>query len=132
MVFTSHMFIFYFLPLVLAGYFALPARSSWRNAWLLLASYLFYGWWNPWFVLLMFFVTVVNYLCGRFIAQPGAGRGQRKIALTSAIVVSLGLLCFFKYCGFFQANLNHVLAAFGDPDVVLAHARMRKVLAGLG
>jgi hypothetical protein len=117
MVFTSHIFVFYFLPLVLAGYYALPARSTWRNAWLLLTSYLFYGWWNPWFVLLMFFVTTVNYACGRLIARPGATARQRRAAVTAAIVVSLGLLCFFKYCGFFQTNLNHVLAAFGAGGV---------------
>lgn len=117
MVFTSHIFVFYFLPLVLAGYYALPARSTWRNAWLLLTSYLFYGWWNPWFVLLMFFVTAVNYACGRLIVRPGATARQRRAAVTAAIVVSLGLLCFFKYCGFFQTNLNHVLAAFGAGGV---------------
>src|SRR5205823_6249259 len=50
MVFTSYIFVFYFLTLALAGYYALPARSTWRNAWLLLTSYVFYGWWNPWFV----------------------------------------------------------------------------------
>ena len=117
MVFTSHIFVFYFLPLALAGYYALPARSTWRNAWLLLTSYLFYGWWNPWFVLLMFFVTVVNYACGRLLARPGATSRQRRAAVTAAIVVSLGLLCFFKYCGFLQTNLNHVLAAFGANGV---------------
>ena len=117
MVFTSHIFVFYFLPLALAGYYALPARSTWRNAWLLFASYIFYGWWNPWFVLLMFFITAVNYVCGRLIARPDANLRQRKTAVTVAIVMSLGLLCFFKYCGFFQSNLNHVLAAFGADGV---------------
>ena len=117
MVFTSHIFVFYFLPLALAGYYALPAHSTWRNAWLLLTSYIFYGWWNPWFVLLMFFITAVNYACGRFIARPGADLRQRKAAVTLAIVSSLGLLFFFKYCGFFQTNLNHLLAAFGADGV---------------
>ena len=117
MVFTSHIFVFYFLPLALAGYYALPARSTWRNAWLLFVSYIFYGWWNPWFVLLMFFITAVNYVCGHLIARPSANLRQGKTAVTVAIVMSLGLLCFFKYCGFFQANLNHVLAAFGANGV---------------
>ena len=113
MVFTSYLFVFYFLPLVLAGYYALPARSGWRNAWLLLASYVFYGWWNPWFVLLMAGVTAVNYVCGRLIARPGATPGQRRWSLASAVVLSLGTLCFFKYFVFLQTNLNHILAAFG-------------------
>ena len=76
MVFTSYVFVFYFLPLVLAGYYVLPPRSSWRNAWLLVTSYIFYGWWNPWFVVLMFFITAVNYACGRLLTRPGASKRQ--------------------------------------------------------
>jgi hypothetical protein len=55
---------------VLAGYYALPERSTWRNAWLLLTSYVFYGWWIPWFVLLMLFITAVNYGCGMLDSRP--------------------------------------------------------------
>jgi alginate O-acetyltransferase complex protein AlgI len=116
MVFTSYTFIFYFLPLVLAGYYALPARSTWRNAWLLVTSYVFYGWWNPWFVLLMLFITVVNYTCGRMLTRPGASRRDRWWNVTLTVVISLGLLCFFKYWVFFQTNFNDVLGWFGqDP-----------------
>ena len=56
--------------LVLAGYYALPERSTWRNAWLSLTSYVFYGWWIPWFVLLMLFITAVNYGCGMLDSRP--------------------------------------------------------------
>ncbi|MFO1497751.1 MAG: MBOAT family O-acyltransferase [Verrucomicrobiota bacterium] len=105
--------MFYFLPLVLAGYYALPVRSSARNGWLLLTSYLFYGWWNPWFVLLMLAITVVNYVCGRLIARPGASPRARRRSLTVAVVASLGLLGYFKYFGFLQANGNAVIAWFG-------------------
>jgi len=116
MVFTSYTFVFYFLPLVLAGYYALPARSAWRNAWLLVTSYVFYGWWNPWFVLLMLFITAVNYACGRLLTRPGASTRDRWWNVTITIVISLGLLCFFKYWVFFQTNLNAVLGWFGqDP-----------------
>src|SRR5687767_12926732 len=117
MVFTSYIFVFYFLPLVLAGYYALPARSSTRNAWLLVTSYVFYGWWNPWFVLLMMFVTVVNYVCGLMIAQPDASARQRRWSLAAAVILSLGLLCFFKYFGFLQTNLNLILSMFGESGV---------------
>ncbi len=117
MVFTSHIFIFYFLPLALAGYYALPARSSCRNAWLLGASYVFYGWWDPWFVLLMLLVTALNYACSRVIARPGACERQRKAAVTAAVVLSLGLLVFFKYFGFLQVNANRLLAACGAGGV---------------
>jgi alginate O-acetyltransferase complex protein AlgI len=117
MVFTSYIFVFYFLPLALAGYYALPARPAWRNAWLLGTSYLFYGWLNPWFVLLMFFITTVNYVCGRIIARPGAGARLRWWSVTTAVVLSLGLLGFFKYWVFLQINWNHLLAWFGAGGV---------------
>jgi alginate O-acetyltransferase complex protein AlgI len=117
MVFTSYIFVFYFLPLVLAGYYALPPRSTWRNAWLLITSYVFYGWWNPWFVLLMLFVTAVNYACGRLLTRSGATERQRWWSLTITVVISLGLLCFFKYWVFFQTNLNAVLGWFGRPGM---------------
>ena len=117
MVFTSHIFIFYFLPLTLAVYHLLPDRTGPRNAWLLVASYVFYGWWNPWFTALMLAVTAINHAGGIVIARPGAAERSRKAALVVAVASSLGLLVFFKYAGFLQANLNHLLAAIGAGGV---------------
>ena len=124
MVFTTHIFVFYFLPAVLFAYYAIPpvgrmarlspeAVSRSRNALLLAASYVFYGWWNPWFVLLMLLVTLANYACGEAIARPGASRLRRKRALAAAVAVSLGTLAVFKYLVFFQVNLNEVLTRCG-------------------
>jgi alginate O-acetyltransferase complex protein AlgI len=123
MVFTTHIFLFYFLPAVLLGYYVLPAlmRSGKtpeiltraRNLWLLLMSYLFYGWWNPWFILLMFFIAAANYGCGRMIARPGAAERHRRFWLRAAVTVSLGTLGVFKYALFVQSNLNNALALFG-------------------
>jgi alginate O-acetyltransferase complex protein AlgI len=110
MVFTSHIFIFYFLPLTLLIYYLLPTQ---RNLFLLVMSYFFYGWWNPWFVLLMFFATVVNFACGHIIASNPDDRRRRKTALTISVVVSLSTLGFFKYFMFFENNLNSMLGVFG-------------------
>ncbi|NQT16637.1 MAG: MBOAT family protein, partial [Planctomycetes bacterium] len=110
MVFSSHIFIFYFLPFVLLVYYLLPGK---RNLFLILASYVFYGWWNPWFLLLMLFVTVANYAFGRRIAAPGASRRQRRLALGASVVVSLGTLGFFKYFMFVGHNLNWLLDLLG-------------------
>ena len=107
MVFTSHIFVFYFLPLVLGIYYLLPGK---RNFFLLCASYVFYGWWNPRFVVLMLFATAVNYACGVVIASATAGEGRRRAALVTSVVVSLSTLGFFKYFVFFQHNLNQLLA----------------------
>ncbi len=124
MVFSTYLFIFYFLPLVLLLYYALESLSRRAgapverttlalNAFLILASYVFYGWWNPWFVWLMLGMTVVNYVCGRILGRPGLGRDSRFWIVTFAIVVSLGTLGFFKYFLFVEDNLNQVLAWFG-------------------
>ncbi len=124
MVFSTYLFIFYFLPLLLLVYYTLgwwmrsfggseDSISRTQNIWLLLMSYLFYGWWNPWFIFLMSSVTLVNYQCARVISKPGATRRQRMLGLVSAIAASLGALGFFKYFTFLQSNLNQVLALLG-------------------
>ena len=115
MVFTSHAFLFYFLPLVLAGYYLTP--RSWRSLFLVIASYLFYGWWSPWFVLLMMASTVIDFYCGRAIASPGANTGVRRAALTTSIVANLSLLGFFKYFMFASASLNQALGWIGAGPV---------------
>ena len=95
MVFTTYLFVFYFLPLVLVFYYALDgffrqARAPngrtclALNTFLVLASYIFYGWWNPWFIFLMLGITVVNYVCGRIIGLPGISRRLSLWVVTSA------------------------------------------------
>jgi alginate O-acetyltransferase complex protein AlgI len=126
MVFSSHIFLFYFLPLVLAFYYACPPRG--RQLLLALVSYAFYGWANPWFVFLMLFSTVVDYVCGQLIVgrwrlsffasdQPAEeglpSARQRKLAVVVSICTNLGLLGCFKYLGFAQTNLNYLLEWFG-------------------
>jgi alginate O-acetyltransferase complex protein AlgI len=111
MVFTSHIFLFYFLPIVLVIYYALPRG---RNLFLTLASYIFYGWWQPWFVLLMLTSTLLDFICGGMIASPGASERRRRTALIVAILGDLGLLAFFKYYAFTAENLNVLLNMFGS------------------
>jgi len=126
MVFSSHLFVFYFLPVALALYYVCPMRG--RQLLLVLLSYVFYGWANPWFVFLMLFSTLLNYGSGQWISgrwrMPYLGRGepagrglppvaQRKTALVICVVLNLALLGFFKYLGFVQANINYVLELFG-------------------
>jgi alginate O-acetyltransferase complex protein AlgI len=126
MVFSSHIFIFYFLPLVLGFYFFLPMRG--KHIWLTLASYLFYGWANPWFVLLMMFQTAVDWIAGMTIARQwrqgraaeveglirGGSRSRvQKGALALALISNLCLLGFFKYFNFGIDTWNAVLSTLG-------------------
>ncbi len=128
MVFTTYLFVFYFLPLVLLCYYALnrlgrQTGASDRRTCLLLntllvfASYVFYGWSNPWFILLILGITLVSYVCGLVQGLPGISRSLRLWAATCSIVVSLGTLGIFKYYLLVEANLNLALAWLGTGTV---------------
>jgi alginate O-acetyltransferase complex protein AlgI len=134
MVFSSHIFIFYFLPLALLLYYAGPRRL--RNFTLTAVSYVFYGWANFYYVVLIAWSTLVDYCCGNLIyghwrllgpvtvqpnGEPRASPLQRKLFVTVSLVSNLGLLFFFKYFMFAEENLNALLAAVGrGPFNVLA------------
>lgn len=127
MIFSSHIFIFYFLPLVLLGYYAIPAKG--RSLFLALLSFAFYAWANPPWVVLMFASIVLDYTCAYWIvkiqklpsdgngwpALPADGNRQRgqKVALCASIAGNLGLLGMFKYFDFAAENLNHIAATLG-------------------
>lgn len=110
MVFTSFIFLFLFLPLFLAGYFGAPRRM--RNAVLLLASYVFYGYWRADFTLLLLFSTLVDYGCGRVIHRSER-EAVRRAMLVLSITANLGLLGYFKYFNFGMENLSALSEAFG-------------------
>jgi alginate O-acetyltransferase complex protein AlgI len=110
-VFTSHVFIFYFLPLFLLVYFNLP--YLWRNAFITVCSYVFYGWWQPWFVCLMMFTTVMDFMWGKVISAPTATPARRKLALIACCVTNLSFLGFFKYYMFSVESLNRLLELVG-------------------
>jgi len=121
-VFSSHLFVYYFLPATLLVYYALPRRG--RHLWLTLASYLFYGWANPAFMGLMFVSTAIDFVCGGKIGSlPVEAAVPRRAWLIASIVTNLSLLGFFKYFNFALDTWNGVLAALGlshlQPDLVL-------------
>jgi alginate O-acetyltransferase complex protein AlgI len=119
MVFSSHIFLFYFLPIFFIVYALLPFKwNGWylKNIWITIMSYVFYGWLVPWFTLLLFFTSYKDYLCGQFIVKPNATKQQRKFALVFAIVTDLLLLGFFKYYMFFMGGVNALIHFCGGPN----------------
>jgi alginate O-acetyltransferase complex protein AlgI len=110
MVFSSPLFLFLFLPLVLACT-ALPGLR-WRNWSLLLFSVLFYAWGEFVFVFLMLGSTVLNYLLGLWVERQGEPAGRRR-AVAVAVILNVGTLAFFKYANFFVGNLNELLGCLG-------------------
>src|SRR5258705_2861903 len=108
MVFSSHLFLFYFLPLALGVYYVLPRGR--RHLALTLLSYLFYGWADPRFLLLLIGTTVVDYVAALAIGRTtpwskgavealpvgGARSGFPRGAIVLSIVRNLGVLAVFK------------------------------------
>lgn len=104
MVFSSLLFLFMYLPIVLIIYYVIPYKF--RNLFLFAANLVFYGWGEPVFVTLMLFSTVVDYVNGYFIDKYRANKKVAKRFLLASIFINLGLLCFFKYTGFLTETLN--------------------------
>jgi D-alanyl-lipoteichoic acid acyltransferase DltB (MBOAT superfamily) len=99
-----------FLPVVLAGTFALPPGA--RKRFWLAASLLFYGWWDWRFLALLVFTAAVDWVCARRIEDDPA---RRRVWLTISVLSNLGVLGAFKYLGFFTAELARLLTALGLP-----------------
>ena len=120
MLFSSSVFLFLFLPVVLLVYY-LPLRR-WRqgqNVFLLLASLGFYAWGEPWFVLVMLGSILANYGFGLWVdACKRAGRTCAP-PLVTALAVNLGILFVFKYLTFTLGILNRLGAAFAIPGIEL-------------
>jgi alginate O-acetyltransferase complex protein AlgI len=126
-VFSSHLFIFYFLPLVLLLNYTLPFR--WLSLVLTLAGYAFYGWANPAWVLLMLFSSYVDYFCGLalvkfsglpcdgpdlpYLPKGGLRNRVQKAALAVSILCNLGILGFFKYFDFAAGNVAALAQTLG-------------------
>jgi len=110
MLFNSLTFVVFFV-VVVALFWAIRSWD-WKKNMLLAASYVFYGAWNPPFVLLLMFSTLVDYLAGARMATEERP-GMRRVWLVVSLVANLGLLGFYKYGTFFAQNMEGVLVQFG-------------------
>ncbi|NLZ39467.1 MAG: MBOAT family protein [Firmicutes bacterium] len=106
MVFASISFLYYFLPIVLLVYYLLPQAG--KNIVLLLASLVFYFYSEPVYIFLMLLAITSGYLHGLIIDKFIKLKKQKfaRMAMISSVVVSIGMLAFFKYADFFLANIN--------------------------
>ena len=118
LVFSSLVFLFYFLPITLLLYFLVP--RGWRNLILLLVSLAFYAWGEPVYIFLMLFSTVVDFIHGLLVEKYADQPKKAKRVVFSSMCINLGLLIFFKYSGFILTNLNALLGtSFAIPDIAL-------------
>ena len=117
MIFHSLDFLVFFL-LVVAAYWGLGHRA--QNVLLLAASYFFYGYVHPWFLILIATSTVIDYASARGMERRP---DRRRWFMAASIVSNFGMLGFFKYFNFFVDNVHAVLAAAGA-DVALPTLRV--------
>lgn len=105
MLFSSISFLYYYLPIVVLVYFAVP--QSMKNGILLVASLIFYAWGEPKYVILMLVSIIASYLAGLMIETFQNTRWKR-VCLISYIAVCLDVLGYFKYADFFIENFAAV------------------------
>ena len=106
MVFSSNIFLFFFLPIFLIAYFITPQKF--RNYTLLLFSLVFYAYGAPDFVLVLVGECIINYFLVRGMAKTQQ-IGTKKRLCALSVLMALGLLLYFKYANFFMENLNAIL-----------------------
>jgi D-alanyl-lipoteichoic acid acyltransferase DltB (MBOAT superfamily) len=103
---------FLFLCIVFVLYWWFKNRLQLQNLLLLVASYVFYGWWDWRFLFLIAFSSAVDFVAGHQLHRSSTDRG-RKLWLAASLVVNLGLLAFFKYCNFFIESAVILLHSVG-------------------
>lgn len=105
MVFSSVLFLVFYLPIVCLIYYIAPLK--WRNLVLLVVNLIFYGWGEPLLISVMLFSTVVDYINGYYVGKyRDSDRKKAKRFMICSIVINLSLLAFFKYYDFVAMNLN--------------------------
>ena len=103
-----------FLPIVFILYWFVTAKNlKFQNVLLVVASYVFYGWWDWRFLSLIVFSSLVDYTIGRLLKKEDQ-HAKRKLLLWTSILVNLGFLGFFKYYNFFVDNFVDAFTFFGS------------------
>ncbi|MCD8194422.1 MAG: MBOAT family protein, partial [Tannerellaceae bacterium] len=111
MLFNSIDFAF-FLPTVFVLYWLLDKHLKLQNLFVLVVSYIFYGWWDYRFTGLLMFSTVTDYFIGRWLSDTQQPE-KRKILLWTSMLVNLGFLFCFKYYNFFLDSFVQAFSFFG-------------------
>ncbi len=121
MVFSSIVFIAYFLPILLLVYFL--ADKKYKNFILVTGSIIFYSWGAPKFIFVLLGTTFVDFHLVKWMASA-TKPSIRKLFLLISVSINLGLLFYFKYCNFFIVNFNHTLTALGAGKIPLLNVIM--------
>jgi len=111
MLFSSYEFILFFLPVTLLIFFAIARQGKHEIAiaWLIIASFFFYGWWNPKYILLLAPLIVANYFLGLYLLNT-----RSRPMLVFGVTLNLAVLGYFKYANFFIDNVDALLGVDWD------------------
>lgn len=109
MVFSSVTFLFYFLPIAIAGYFVFFFSRPVQNIWLLIVSLVFYAWGEPVFVFIMLGSIFINWIFGLLIDGGVKNQIGRKFILILSCIMNIGLLGVYKYTDFIVNTINDVV-----------------------
>ena len=120
MLFHTWVFLVFF-AIVYPVYLLVRRNNALMNFWLMIASYVFYGWWNPAYLALLFGTSAIDYLMV-LLMERSPTPARRKLWLIVSLVSNFGFLGYFKYSGFITENLNwiftHAGSAFHLPDPI--------------
>lgn len=114
MVFSSIVFLLYFLPLFMLVYFSVDRK--YKNAVILIGSIFFYAWGAPKFIFVILVTTFLDFYLVTWMDRT-ASETKRKLMLTLSVSVNIGLLFYFKYSNFFIENVNQALSVFTDKQI---------------
>src|SRR5262249_12386734 len=108
-----HTWVFFvFFAVVYPVYLLVRKNNLLMNVWLMIASYTFYSWWNPAYLLLLFGTSAIDYVMVLLMERK---QSTRTLWLVVSLVSNFGFLGYFKYSGFLTENLNALLAYFHAP-----------------
>ena len=112
MLFNSYAFLV-FLPIVFLLYWFVFRGRQWQNLLVVVASYIFYGWWDWRFLFLIALTSLCSYGSGLLLEHYEGLRRKQRLVSASNIVLNIGILGVFKYYNFFVENLDALLGSFG-------------------
>lgn len=112
MLFNSLEFLI-FLPIIFVLYWMYSSHRRIQNLLIVIASYVFYGWWDWRFLLLIAITSFCSYMSGLMLLYYDQSNYRRRIVSASNIILNLGILCLFKYYNFFTDNLKALFESLG-------------------
>ena len=124
MVFSSILFILFFLPAFVLTYYLVPKKL--KNIVILVFSIVFYSWGGPRFIFVILGTTFLDFHLVKWMSRSKEQR-HRRMLLSLSVFINLGLLCYFKYSNFFIENVNAVLSLIG-----VQHLQWTKLVLPIG